>query len=166
MTILDIILAIPLIFFIYKGWKRGLIFELGALIGIVAGCWAATHLSESVAQWLKIEGESTILIAFFITFVGVVALSFFLGKCLEGVVKLVHAGILNKIAGALLGMVKCVCILAVLLNLVVMVDRHQMVISADTKAKSLLFNPIHKTGNRLTAELRHYINTHYKNITR
>lgn len=164
MNILDIILSIPLIYFIYKGWKRGLIFELGALAGIIAGSWAATHLSKMVAEWLKLEGENTVLVAFFITFVGVVALSFFLGKCLEGIVKLIHVGILNKIAGALLGMAKCVCILAVLLNLILMIDKHQVIIQHSTREKSLLFSPVHKTGNKLTADLRQYIQTHYKDL--
>ena len=45
MTFLDILIGIPLIYFIYKGWKRGIIFEIAALLGILAGIWAATHLS-------------------------------------------------------------------------------------------------------------------------
>ncbi len=133
-------------------------------MGIIAGIWAATHLSQLVAEWLKLEGENAILIAFFITFVGTVVLAFFLGKCLEGIVKLVHAGILNKVAGALLGMAKCLCVLAVILNLLLMVDRHQIIINQETRQKSLLFKPVHKTGNKLTADLKQYISTHYKDI--
>ena len=50
MTFLDILIAIPLCYFIYKGWRRGIIFEVATLLGILAGIWAAVHLSTWVAR--------------------------------------------------------------------------------------------------------------------
>ena len=72
MTILDILLAIPLVYFIYKGWRRGIVFEITTLLGILAGCWAAAHLSTWVADALNLKGEGAVLAAFFITFMGAV----------------------------------------------------------------------------------------------
>ena len=56
MTILDILLAIPLGWLIFKGWKRGLVREAATLAGVVAGIWASVHLSQWVAELLGLKG--------------------------------------------------------------------------------------------------------------
>lgn len=157
MNTLDIILAIPLCYFIFKGWKRGFIFELAALVGIVAGCWAAVHFSTWVADLLKLEGEGTVLIAFFITFLGVVVGAYFLGKAIEGIIKMVKADLLNKVLGALVGMTKCLCILSVLLNFILLVDHNHIIITPTTQNESKLFKPTYTIGNKLTIALKDYI---------
>lgn len=154
MNFLDLIIAVPLAYFIYKGWKRGLIFELATLAGIVAGCYAATRFSSWVAGLLHLEGESAILIAFFITFVGVVVLAAILGKAVEGFVKLVKVGKANNIFGAAFGMLKCLCVLSVLLNMLLMVDPEAQIVTQKTRDNSLLFKPTHSVGNKLTKQLK------------
>ena len=154
MNILDIILAIPLCYFIYKGWRRGLIFELAALAGIIIGCWAAIHFSSWVADLLHLEGEGSLLIAFFITFIGVVVGSYFLGKAVEGFIKMVKANALNKILGALVGMAKCLCVLSVLLNFVLLVDYNHIIITPKLQQESILYKPTYTIGNKLTATLK------------
>lgn len=154
MNILDIIIAIPLVFFIYKGWKRGLIFELASFAGIVVGAYAAIHFSTWVAELLHLEGEAAILIAFFITFVGVLVLSVVLGKAIEGFVKLVKVGKANNILGAAFGMLKCLCVLSVMLNFINIADEHAHIISPSTREGSALYEPTYKVGNRLTAHLK------------
>ncbi|MBQ7710840.1 MAG: CvpA family protein [Bacteroidales bacterium] len=157
MNFLDILIAIPLLYFIYKGWKRGLIFELATLVGIIAGCYAATHFSAWVADVLKLDGEGAILIAFFITFVGVVVLAVVLGKAVEGFVKLVKVGKANNVLGAALGMLKSLVVVSVLINLLLMVDPTSKIITQKTREGSLLFKPTHTVGNRLTAHLKQVI---------
>ena len=157
MNILDIILAIPLCYFIYKGWRRGLIFELAALIGIIVGCWAAIHFSSWVADMLNLQGEGSLLIAFFITFLGVVVGSYFLGKAVEGFIKMVKANALNKILGALVGMLKCLCVLSILLNFVLLIDYNHVIITPKAQQESKLYKPTYKIGNKLTATLKSHL---------
>lgn len=153
MNFLDILLAIPLLFFVYKGWKHGLIFELATLVGIIAGCNIATHFSTWVAEALKLDGEASLLIAFFITFVGVVLLAIVLGKAIEGFVKLVKVGKVNNILGAAFGMLKCLVVLSVLINLLMIADPESKIITQKTREGSILFKPTHTIGNKLTAQL-------------
>lgn len=157
MNALDIILAIPLCIFIFKGWKRGIIFELAALIGIIVGCWAAGHLSTAVADALNLQGDGAVLAAFFITFMGVLFGAYFLGKAVEGVVKLVKINFLNKFLGAILGMLKCLCVLSVLLNFVLLVDANHDIITPKTQNESVLYKPTYRVGNRLTNTLVKYV---------
>ena len=157
MNFLDIILAVPLCWCIYKGFRRGIIFELAMLVGIVAGCYLAVHLAKTVAGLIGIKGEASVLVAFLIIFVAVVVGAFFLGKCVENLVKLVKVGILNKLLGAVLGMLKCVCILSVLTSFVLMADPGGHIITKDTRDGSVLFNPVNKVGTTLTKQLKTYV---------
>ena len=160
MNILDILLFIPIGWLVFLGWKKGVIREAATLAGIVAGIWAAVHLSKLVASLMNLTGDSAILAAFFITFVGALVLTYLLGRGIERLVKSAHLSLANKIAGAALGMLKALCVLAVLLNGVVMLDTKEEIISPDTKDSSLLYKPVYTTGNKLTAQIKTYIAEH------
>lgn len=160
MNVLDIVLAIPMLWLVYRGWKRGLVREAATLIGVLAGIWAAVHLSQLICELLSLKGENSVIIAFFIAFVGALVLAWLLGRMVEGLMKAAHLSIINHIAGAALGLAKALCILAVLLSNVVLLDSHERVIAPQTKEESRLYKPVYDTGNRLTASLRQFINDH------
>lgn len=160
MTILDIILIIPLGWLVFLGWKKGVIREAATLAGIVAGIWAAVNLSKWVASLLGLTGESAILIAFFITFVGALVLTYLLGRSIERMVKSAHLSLANKIAGAALGMAKALCVIAVVLNGIVLIDKKAELISPSTREKSILYKPVYNTGNLLISSLKDFIEDH------
>ncbi len=160
MTILDILLLIPLGWLVFLGWRKGVIREAATLAGIVAGIWAAVNLSKLVANLLGLTGTSAILIAFFITFVGALVLTYLLGRSIERLVKSAHLSLANKIGGATLGMAKALCILAVILNGIVLLDKNEELINRETREKSLLYTPVYKTGNLLISTLKDFIEEH------
>lgn len=160
MTILDILLLIPLGWLVFLGWRKGVIREAATLAGIVAGIWAAVNLSKLVANLLGLTGTSAILIAFFITFVGALVLTYLLGRSIERLVKSAHLSLANKIGGATLGMTKALCILAVILNGIVLLDKNEELINRETREKSLLYTPVYKTGNLLISSLKDFIEEH------
>ena len=163
---IDILLALPLAWFIYKGWRRGLVREAATLAGVVAGIWAAVHLSQWVAELLNLKGEGSILTAFFISFVGAMVLAWLLGRSIEGLMKAAKLTLANQIAGALLGMLKALCILAVILNGVVMIDKAERLLPPSVKEKSILYRPVYSTGNHLTESLKTFIqNSRINEIT-
>ncbi|MBP5678092.1 MAG: CvpA family protein [Bacteroidales bacterium] len=157
MNILDIALGIPMLVLIYLGWKKGLVREVATLVGLLLGIWAAVHLSQQVAMLLELESENAILIAFIITFLAALVLTYLLGRFVEGLMKAARISMLNRLAGALLGLAKALCVLAVLLNYIVLLDRKELVLKHDTKEESLLFKPVYDTGNRLTDSLKQFI---------
>lgn len=160
MTLLDIILAIPMGVFIFLGWKRGVIREAAALVGVLIGIWAAVHFSRLVSSLLGLTGEHSILIAFFILFVGALVLASMLGRIAERVIKSLKMNLPNKIAGAALGMIKALCILSVILNGIIMIDKNEKLISRETRVESLLYTPVYSTGNELISSLKQFIEEH------
>ena len=57
----------------------------------------------------------------------------------------------------MLGTVKALCILAVLLNAVVMLDPGQKMLTRDLKSNSILYKPVYNTGNRLMTSLKLFV---------
>lgn len=165
MNLLDLIMAIPLGFFIWKGYKKGAIFEIATLAGLMGGTYIAIHFSCRVAQLIELQGEYAVLIAFFITFVAVVVLSFLFGKMIEGVVKLVKVGFLNNLLGAVFSMLQCVCILSVILYYINVIDSREALLTPTAKSESALYKPVNKMGNHLIWRLKNYVNTHHQAIS-
>lgn len=145
---------------IFLGWKKGLVREVATLAGVLLGIWAAIHLSQVVAELIGLEGENAVLIAFLVCFVGALVLAWLIGRLVEGLLKATNLSIVNRIAGALLGTVKALCILAVLLNTVVMLDTNEKLLKPELKEASLLYKPVYTTGNRMMTSLKQFVADH------
>ena len=146
MATIDIILALFLIYFAFKGGSNGFIVSIATLIGLVLGFYAASHFSEFTANWLKrdlgLESSNIKLIAYIVTFAIVVVLIFLLGRFLTGVVKTVGLGIVNRMAGAILGIAKGALIASFLFMLISRIDPQGSLFSAEHKKGSVLYKPI------------------------
>lgn len=163
MSPLDIIIAIPLLFFLFKGWKRGAVNEIFTLAGIIIGARLAARLATAAAEWLHLDGKGAMLAGFLIVFAATVVGAYFLGKAVEGFLKLVKANWLNHILGALAGLACGLCILSVLLNFVLFVDSEHHLVTPEVQAMSTLYKPTYTLGNHLTARIHDFINTHKPN---
>ena len=100
---IDILVIILLIFAIYKGLRNGLVVAIFSFLAFVIGLAAALKLSTVVAEYL---GNSTSIsqrwlpvLAFAIVFLIVVFLVRLGAKAIEGMLRLVMLGWLNKIGG-------------------------------------------------------------------
>ena len=160
MNFLDLVLVIPLAWMTYKGFKKGLVFELCSFVGLVLGIFAAVHFSAFVAELIDIDGSSAMLVAFFITFIGVVVLSYFVGKLGSGLLKVLKLGWLDKLLGAVFGMLKCVCVLSVLLYYAMVIDMKGELITPQLKEHSLLYKPVEHTGNLVIGGVKQYVAEH------
>ena len=52
MNFIDIILIIPIIWFIYKGFKKGFIIEIASLIALFLGIYVAIHFSGNITSFI------------------------------------------------------------------------------------------------------------------
>ena len=157
MNFLDLLIAIPLGFLIFKGYKKGLIYELASLAGIVIGSLLAVRLANWFSALIGLDGENALLIAFFIIFIAVIILSLFAAKLVERFVKLMHVGIFNNLAGALFGLLKGVCIVGVLLYYVAVIDLNERVLTRVAKDTSILYRPVERTGRKLAGKMDYYV---------
>ena len=110
MNIVDIILLICFVPALVQGLRKGFISQVIAIISIIAGVWVSARFTASASTWLAqyIEGSEQVLkvISFALIFIAVIAVLAILGRLLEGTVKLIMLGWLNRLLGMVLSLVK------------------------------------------------------------
>ncbi|MCE2845772.1 MAG: CvpA family protein [Sphingobacteriales bacterium] len=146
MNYLDVLIAIPLCWGAYKGFQRGIVFEIAMLFGILLGLYLAFKLSgvfqTLVAGMVDAKGGTLYLITFFVVFIAVVLIMVLLGKFLEQVLKIGKMDTLNKAAGAAFGLVKFLLVVSVLLSVFRPVDARYELLPAKIKSEALLYEPV------------------------
>jgi membrane protein required for colicin V production len=104
--ILDIILAILIVFAIIKGFQRGLIVGIFSFLAIIIGLAAAIKLSTVVARYVgravNVSDEWLPIISFVVVFIVVILLIRWGANALESVAEVAMLGWLNKLGGILL----------------------------------------------------------------
>jgi membrane protein required for colicin V production len=146
MNYLDFFIAVPLLWGAYKGWQRGLIFELAMIIGFLLGLYIAFKTSSlfesAVGKFIDAEGATLYVITFVIVLVAVVLLLVVFAKFLEGLLKIGKLTPINQVAGAVFGLLKFALAVSVVLSVFRPVDAQLQLLSAKTKSGSMLYQPV------------------------
>lgn len=146
MNWLDIVLAIPLVWGLYKGFTKGLILEAATLVALGLGIYGAMRFSNFSAGFLKTQlgWSSTYLpvVSLAVTFLGIIILVYLIAKLIESAVKAAALGPFNKLAGAAFGVLKFALIFSVLIFIVKAVEKNIEVIPKEIKTASILFEPV------------------------
>ncbi len=118
-TILVIILATA-VWGVFKGFVR----QIVSIVSLLLGVWCAFKFSA----WLSAEARELLsltvaqntlqIITFAVIFIIVVILTHFVGKGIEGIVKLTMLGWLNRLLGFLFGALKAIILLSIAAYLV------------------------------------------------
>ncbi len=146
MNYLDAIIAIPLLWFTYKGFSKGLIIELATLIALLLGIYISAHFSDYTADFLRqkldFHSEYMSIISFSLTFIGVVFLVMIFGKSLEKVINVLLLGFVNKILGGVFGLIKVSFVLSILIFILTTFQIEEKIIDQNIQDESLLYPPI------------------------
>ena len=146
MNYLDIILAIPLLWGLYKGVSRGIIKELASLIALILGIYGSVHFAHYIQPYLKaefsIESSFLPIFSFAITFIAIVLLIKLLGVIIDKIVKMVALGIISRLAGGVFGVLKIAFVLSSILLIVNTFEYHLHLIPIEQKKSSILYKPI------------------------
>ena len=147
MNYIDIIILLFLLFGAFRGFSKGLIIEVATLAGLVLGVYLAINYSpytEGILRdFLNVSVAPRYLsyLALAVTFIVVVVAVFIIGKLLTKLIDIISLGLLNKLLGTVLGIVKYFIIVCVLLLIVDALNEKFQFISEETRQKSLLFGP-------------------------
>jgi membrane protein required for colicin V production len=146
MNYFDILFIIPLLWGAYKGFTKGLIVSVASLLALLLGIYGAIRFSGLTRTWVSdtidVQANYVPLIAFALTFVGIVVAIHFIAKLIHKLVEAIALGWLNTIAGILFGILKTTFILSIIIFVLEKVDHKGAFIPNETKEKSLLYRPI------------------------
>ena len=147
MNYIDIIIAIPLIYALYRGWKKGLIIEVATLIALILGIFLAVNYSDYTKDVLtdKLDISSNYIgfLAFIITFISVVVIINIIGKYVSKMMHAISLGFINRIFGALFSFAKFLIILCIFVALFEGLDRNVGIVKKEIKVNSKLYYPIY-----------------------
>ena len=150
MNILDIILLICFVPALVQGFRKGFISQVIAIISIIAGVWLSVQFASPVTAWLAqyIQGSEQVLkvISFALIFIAVITGLTLLGKLIEGTVKLIMLGWLNRLLGVALSFVKAGLIVGLVIMAFCSLNNTFQFVSEDVLNQSVLFPPLKKTA--------------------
>ena len=162
MSSIDIFLGIFLAVGIFSGIRNGFFAELGSIISLIIGIWAALKFSSITASALENHvswnPQKIQIAAFILTFIGVVIAISLIAKVLTKTAGLVGLGLVNKIMGGVLGMLKSVLILSVLLNLFGKINSNENFATKETTDNSKFYNPITLVAARIYPTIESWYN--------
>jgi membrane protein required for colicin V production len=146
MNFFDIIFLVPLLFALYRGFKKGLIHMIASLLALVLGIIGAIKLRPFFAALLdgifNISPDHVNVIAFavaFVTIVLVVPLAAFL---MDKLIKAVALSFVNRLLGMVFGVVVTAFVISMILWPVNQINAERQIIKPEHIEGSLLYNPL------------------------
>lgn len=148
MNYIDIIIAIILFLFGFKGFRKGLIIEVVTLLALGVGIYGAMHFSdftaERLVEYVEVKPEYLNTIAFILTFILLVVAVNLIGRLVSNLVKTMNLGLLDRLGGFVFGVAKgvllCSLLMLVLNNLKVL-----GVVKEEAKQESKLYPYVEQT---------------------
>jgi membrane protein required for colicin V production len=118
-TLLDILLWGVLAACAAKGFMKGLVREVCALLGVIAGAWGAFtyygHVSAAVTGFIRLPQVVATPISFLLIYIVLGVLFFFAGHLLTTIFKIMLLGWLNRFGGILFGLMQGAFIICIIL---------------------------------------------------
>ena len=146
MNILDILIGLPLVYAIYKGFTKGFIYEAATLAALIFGVYGAIHFSDFTAEFIqdtfKYESQYMEYISFIVTFIVIVIGINLIGRVIDKLVEAIALGFINRIFGLVFGLLKGVILMSIVIHLLNYVNDKFSFISQEKKAESILYEPM------------------------
>ena len=154
LKIIDIIIVLAMVWFGYKGIKRGLILEVFSIIALLVGGWGAIYLSNITGKLIGAESEIMHLISLAITFFICNLVVFLIGKLFKVSISFVISDFVDKALGFVFGVFKILFLAGIVFYYIVSVDVNPNVLTANAKEKLLLYKPAYVTANFLLPKIK------------
>jgi len=146
MNVLDIILLIPLLFAVYRGFRKGLVYMAASLLALVLGIIGAIKLRPAVGSlldgWFNISPDHLNVIAFAVTFLLIVLVVHTAAFLVDKLIKAVALNFVNRMLGMVFGVAITAFVLSMLLWPLNTVNEQKEIIKKERIEGSLLWNPV------------------------
>lgn len=144
---IDIVLIVPILFGLYKGFTKGLILSLATLVGLVLGIYGGVHFSDYAAAQLKTHFDLHIpLLAFAVTFLVIIFAVYLLGRLVSKFINFLALGIFNKVAGGVFGGLKILIIMAVAFVFFTSLNQQFQIIAEEQLQSSQMYQLVNQTS--------------------
>ncbi len=142
----DIIVTLILLAAFVRGIQKGVVMQLAGFAAIIIGAIFAGRVAKIMLPFLletvNISVNVAVVISYIIAFIIIVFAVKMIGKMLHGLFEALHISIINKILGAVIGLATTMVILSIFLNLAILVDPEEEIITSEIKIESFFYNRV------------------------
>ena len=153
MPAVDIILTTLISYGVIKGLFKGLFVEITSLLALLLGVYGAAHFSNYTSEYMSLffdwPKKTTIIVAFVITFAGIVLLISFTGKAMTKLASFAALGATNKLLGGLFGGLKAATIMSTIILIFNRTNITEAILSEKTIESSILYKPVQRLAPTL-----------------
>ncbi|MCK9218809.1 MAG: CvpA family protein [Bacteroidales bacterium] len=153
MNFFDFVLLVLILLFIVHGYRKGIIISLAGIAALILGIYAAVHFSNyldaTLLEHVKPSRKWLPILSFSITFLLVLFGVILVGKLTEKVVDIVGLGFLNRLGGALLGLVKGAILVSIFIFILSCIDPKEKWMTSKDKQGSFFYSPVSKVFPKL-----------------
>ena len=146
MNILDIIFLVPLLFALYRGFKKGLIHMVASLLALILGIIGAIKLRPMFASILDslfdISPDYMNVIAFSVAFISIVMVVHLVAFVVEKLIKAVALNLVNRMLGMGFGLLVTAFVISMILWPINQVNEEKQIIKPERIEGSMLFKPL------------------------
>lgn len=142
MNIIDIIIGIIIIYAAYRGFREGIVLQLGGIIGLLLGVYLAFRYGKALGEWMRLEEGTALVVGFLCIVIGVLIAISLLGHLMRGLFKIAGLGIFDQIGGLVLGAAKMALILSLLILVFETINNNRHWVSQERIDRSRLYGPV------------------------
>lgn len=144
--VLDIIFVAIFCWAGYKGYTRGFILQAATLAALILGIFGAIKFSGATANFMitqfDLSGEYLPIVAFAITFIGIVVGIHFLARVSEKLLKAISLNFINRILGIIFNTIKYAFIISAILVVINGINRRTHFLPEEKIKESKLYLPL------------------------
>jgi len=145
---IDLIILLCLGWGAFKGFRKGFILQSSLIIALVLAIWGgfafAGKLEPYIRNDIKMSDATAHIVSFIVIFLTIIVVVSASGLLVSKVADAVTLGFINRLAGAVFGIVANALILSVFIMLFNRVNEKKQLVEPEKIDKTYLYKPIEK----------------------
>ena len=142
----DLTVGILLLLAVINGYRKGLIMQLVGLAILVLSAIFGGRVAEMILPhltgWVNLSPEAARVLSFLLAFAAIAIALTLVGKLIQRFFDLVLLSFLNRLGGAVIAAGTMMLFLSILLNLVLLLDQNETVITPQIKQESFFYSRV------------------------
>jgi membrane protein required for colicin V production len=148
--IIDGILLLCLGWGAYQGFRKGFIIQFFMILALLLALWCGIKFTGMIEPFMKqhfhMDDLACSIVSFFVVFLLVLILVYTSGFLVSKIIDVITLGMINRLAGAIFGILANAIIMSVLILLFNRVNDKKHFIESETLEKTYLYDPIGKVA--------------------
>lgn len=142
----DLLIALLLLIAFVNGYRKGLIMQLVGLATLVLAAIFGGRLAEKILpeihRLIEISPDAARVLSFVLAFALIAIVLSLVGKMLQQFIDVVLLSFINRLSGAVIALGTMMLLLSIILNLVLLLDKEEVVIKREIREDSFFFERV------------------------